>query len=75
METWRRDSPQMYNRLKKLKILADLAFVCQERMWLASEMYRKAGMPPTNAREQAERDHLMLEPEASQTEDRELPAL
>lgn len=76
LETWRRDSPQMVARLEKLKILDDLAFVCQERMWQATEDNRKSGMPPTDAREQAERDHLMLEPEkGEQMEDRELPAL
>ncbi len=76
LETWRRDSSQMVTRLEKLKVLDDLAFVCQERMWQATEDYRKGGMPPTDAREQAERDHLMLDREQDeQMEDRELPAL
>lgn len=63
LETWRRDSPKMVARLEKQRILDDLAFVCQERMWRAAKEYRKAGLPVTDAREQAERDHLMLEPE------------
>ena len=63
LETWRRDSPKMVARLEKQGILEDLAFVCQERMWRAAKDNRKAGLPVTDAREQAERDHLMLEPE------------
>ena len=64
LETWRRDSPKMVARLEKQGTLEDLAFVCQERMWRAAKDNRKAGLPVTDAREQAERDHLMLEPEA-----------
>lgn len=67
LETWRRDSPKMVARLEKQGILDDLAFVCQERMWRASKENRMAGMPVTDAREQAERDHLMLEPEEQET--------
>ena len=63
LETWRRDSPKMVARLEKQGILDDMAFVCQERMWRAAKDNRKAGLPVTDAREQAERDHLMLEPE------------
>ena len=63
LETWRRDSPKMVARLEKQGILDDLAFVCQERMWRAAKDNRRAGLPVTDAREQAERDHLMLEPE------------
>lgn len=63
LEAWRRDSPKMVARLQKQGILDDLAFVCQERMWRAAKDNRRAGLPVTDAREQAERDHLMLEPE------------
>ena len=63
LEVWRRDSPKMVARLEKQGILDDMAFVCQERMWRAAKDNRKAGLPVTDAREQAERDHLMLEPE------------
>ena len=63
LEAWRRDSPKMVARLEKQGILDDLAFVCQERMWRAAKDNRRAGLPVTDAREQAERDHLMLEPE------------
>lgn len=63
LSTWRRSSPQMVRELEALKILDDMAFVCQERMWRQAAEYRKGGLPVTDAREQAEQDHLMLEPE------------
>lgn len=63
LSTWRSSSPEMVRRLEALKILDDMAFVCQERMWRTAELYRKGGMYFTDAREQAEREHLMLEPE------------
>ena len=73
LETWRRDSPQMAVRLEKQGILDDLAFVSQERMWQAAKEYRKGGMPVTDAREQAERDHLMLEPEQTEPTEPRMP--
>lgn len=46
-----------------MQVLEDMAFASQERMWQSMEDYRAGGMPPTDVREQAEREHLMLEPE------------
>jgi len=63
LSTWRCSSPKMVRELEALKILDDMAFVCQERMWRTAELYQKGGMYFTDAREQAEREHLMLEPE------------
>ena len=63
LATWQRDSPRMYLRLRTQGALEAMAFVCQVRMWAESDRLEKAGMPPTDAREQAEREHLMLEPE------------
>lgn len=73
LETWRMDSPQMVERLIKLRILDDLAFVSQERMWRQAKLYRQGGMQVTDAREQAEREHLMLEPEMPEVDDTDLP--
>jgi hypothetical protein len=50
-----------------------MAFVCQQRMWAESDRLEKAGMPPTDAREQAEREHLMLEPEEEAEDFSDLP--
>ena len=63
LATWKRNSPQMTKRLKNLQVLDDMAFVCQERMWQAKDDYQASGISPTDAREIAEREHLMLEPE------------
>lgn len=73
LETWRRDSPQMATRLEKQGILDDLAFVSQERMWRQAKLYREGGMPVTDAREQAERDHLMLELEQAEPMEPRMP--
>ena len=65
LATWKRNSPQMTKRLKNMQVLEDMAFVSQERMWQAKDDYQASGISPTDAREIAEREHLMLEPEKS----------
>ena len=65
LATWKADSPAMYLRLRTQGVLEAMAFVCQQRMWDEQARLMKAGMPVTDAREQAERQHLMLEPEKS----------
>lgn len=63
LETWRRNSPKMVAELERQGILDDLAYVSQERMWQEMDRYLEGGLPVTDARELAEQDHLMLEPE------------
>ena len=65
LATWKAESPAMYLRLRTQGVLEAMAFVCQQRMWEQQAQLMKAGMPVTDAREQAERDQLMLEPEKS----------
>lgn len=55
--------PQMWAKLKEDGTAEDLALVLQVAMWNAVDQYEKAGMPPTDARELAEREWLMMEPE------------
>ena len=43
LSTWRSSSPEMVRRLEALKILDDMAFVCQERMWRTADLYQKGG--------------------------------
>lgn len=62
-ETWLANSPKMYQDLKRERILDKTAFVLQELMWQENDRLKAAGMPPTDARETAEREWLMLEPE------------
>ena len=64
LATWKANSPRMYLRLRTQGVLDPLAFVCQQRMWEESDQLEKSGMAVTDAREQAERDNLMLEPES-----------
>lgn len=60
---WEINRPRMWSRLVTQGLVNDLALVLQTAMWEASDRYLKAGMPPTDAREQAEMEWLMLEPE------------
>ena len=68
LATWKADSPAMYLRLRTQGVLEAMAFVCQQRMWQECDRLERSGMPMTDAREQAEREHLMLEPENPQQE-------
>lgn len=63
LDAWARFSPKMTARLKRQGILNDYAYVCQARMWQENERLQQSGLPVTDAREQAERAHLLLEPE------------
>lgn len=62
--TWERDSPAMWERLSKANLVEPLAMVLQARMWARKKELMQAGLPVTDAREQAEAELLMLEPEA-----------
>ena len=66
LKTWAQLRPKMMLRLRLQVIADDLAVVLQAAMWAAVDRYEKAGMPPTDARETAEREWLMLEPEADE---------
>ena len=65
LETWKRESPAMWERLAKLSLTVPMAFVAQQRMWAERDRLVAAGMPITDAREEAEKAHLLLEPEES----------
>lgn len=74
LATWERDSPKLWADLQRLQITKQLAYVLQQRMWTRQKELLQAGMPVTDAREMAEREILMLEPEQD-VEDRALPPL
>jgi len=63
LKAWEALRPVMWRRLKMAGTAEDLALVVQVAMWDAVEQYERSGMPPTDAREQAEREWLMMEPE------------
>lgn len=72
LASWKQDSPAMWKRLQSAGVGALLARVVQSRMWDEQERLISSGMPVTDAREQAERAHLMLEPEVDLAEARML---
>lgn len=61
---WRQNSPRMVKRLEAQKALAAAAHVLVDRALEAATDYKRAGMAPTDAREQAEREWLLKEPES-----------
>jgi hypothetical protein len=61
---WRIYRPQMMARLEAMKVAPQLAHVLLDREYQAFQQNLRAGMPPTDATEQAEQDWLMLEPES-----------
>jgi hypothetical protein len=69
LKAWEQDSPQMWASLQSQGLTEKLAFVVQERMWRRQDELMKVGYPVTDARETAEREELMLEPESEPTTD------
>ena len=64
LAAWRLESPKLWANLSRVGLTTPLAYVLQERMWQEVNEQLRQGVPLTDAREQAERNHLMLEPEA-----------
>ena len=69
VSTWRQLSPKMWRRLQYEGMGGLLARVLQQRMWAERDRLIEQGTPVTDAREQAEREHLMLEPESEMPAD------
>jgi hypothetical protein len=63
LASWKQESPKMWTNLQAQGLTDKMAFVAQERMWRRKDELIKAGYPVTDAREQAEREELMLDPE------------
>lgn len=60
---WKQNRPEMWNRLQSMGIAKELAHVLDEKCQETIEKNIKAGMYVTDAREHAEQDWLLLEPE------------
>lgn len=60
IQMWKQEDPQQVQRLEQRKLLDDLAYVVQQRMWQTMEQLQEAGMNPTDAREQAEQQNYPL---------------
>lgn len=68
LRVWRQNSPQMVAELSGLGVLEIAAEVAQFRMYEEMESLIAAGYPVTDAREEAERAWMMLEPEEDEAE-------
>lgn len=73
LKTWELERPAMWARLQREGIATDLAWTLQAKASAAEDEYLKAGMTPTDAREQAQREWLLLTAEAD--DQREAPPL
>lgn len=60
---WKQNRPEMWERLLRMGIAKELAHVLDEKCEETIRKNLKAGMYLTDAREQAEQDWLLLEPE------------
>jgi len=65
VENWEEYNPKMCAALKKERLLRPMAQVYQAKMWEDREELELSGLPPTDAREQAEKNWY-LEPEQTQ---------
>lgn len=63
LESWKVHRPKMYAALEAHKAAVPLAHVLLERAIKSTQAYLLAGMPLSDAREQAEREWLLREPE------------
>lgn len=64
LTAWRQDSAEMWKELMAAGLTNKLAAVLQERMWTEMDDLMEQGYPVTDAREQAERNNLLMEPES-----------
>lgn len=63
LETWRTKRPKMVAELARYGAVEALAHVLVERCLETEKKLLQSGLPLADAREQAERDWLMLQPE------------
>lgn len=73
MTAWEMESPRMWSNLIALGLTDKLAFVVQERMWRRREELLSQGFPVTDAREVAEQEELLMEPEVPEPDNSDLP--
>jgi hypothetical protein len=66
IEQWQEHNPKMYAELKKENLLRPMAQVIQAKIWEDRELLERT-WPPTDAREQAEKNWYM-EPEEQKVE-------
>lgn len=60
LSAWKQESPVFWKELVTSGLAQEAAFVAQQEMWEERDRLVAAGMAVTDAREQAERVHLLL---------------
>lgn len=73
LSLWEQHSPQMWSNLQAQGLTDKMAFVAQQRMWDREKELLSQGFPITDAREIAEQEELLLEPETPMQDDSDLP--
>ena len=66
LESWKLYRPKMWAQLNRLGIAKELAHVLDEKCQESIRKNLAGGMYSTDAREEAEKDWLLLEPEESE---------
>ena len=66
---WKLHRPKMWAQLNRLGITRELAHVLDEKCQETIDKNLAAGMYSTDAREEAEKDWLLLEPEESELQE------
>ncbi len=61
---WQIHRPKMLSELMAAGLAEKFAMVLLEKQYQSMREYLQAGMPPTDAREEADREWLLMEPEA-----------
>ena len=69
LKFWKLYRPKMWMQLNRLVIAKELAHVLDEKYQEAIDKNLAAGMYVTDAREEAEKDWLLLEPEESELQE------
>ncbi len=74
MRFWKAHRPTMWAQLERLKLAEALATYLQAKMLTAEDEYLAGGMARTDAREQAEQEWLLMEPESEDAPADDAPA-
>jgi hypothetical protein len=64
---WRLHRPIMFRNLSEAGLATKLAFVLDRKRYEAKKEYLRAGWPPTDAEEQAQKEWLLKEPESDKS--------
>ena len=67
LKYWRLHRPIMFRNLTEAGLAVKLAFVLDMKRYEAKKHYIRAGWPPTDAEEEAQKEWLLKEPESDKS--------